>query len=135
MLLFNTFRDVRSNYENLISKHLMLLFNVLIRCANDRSKRISKHLMLLFNIPRQRQSCYWFVFQNISCYCLTRSNWLVSCNLWKISKHLMLLFNQKAWNSQKGKNKFQNISCYCLTLLRKNQHYILYYFKTSHVIV
>ena len=71
MLLFNTFRDVRSNYENLISKHLMLLFN--------RDWAEDGRITIVF----QNISCYCLtdiaysrnateiLFQNISCYCLT----------------------------------------------------------------
>ena len=78
----------------------------------------------------------WDLFQNISCYCLTKYkkklkgvkliskhlmllfNWeqvADRLNIKVISKHLMLLFNITSIVKKIVFDRFQNISCYCLT--------------------
>ena len=111
--------------------------------------------MLLFNISRsikltssllfQNISCYCLtkvsdankrrlLFQNISCYCLTyKPHKYEVCSL--ISKHLMLLFDHVPGNTRCSDVEFQNISCYCLTVHEAPFLTTSTYFKTSHVIV
>ena len=54
------------------------------------------------------------LFQNISCYCLTK-RYAFNYSISLISKHLMLLFNVKEMQKKIDEYLFQNISCYCLT--------------------
>ena len=137
MLLFNCINSIQSFLCASISKHLMLLFNLILHFIPPLPISISKHLMLLFNRNEQKGYQTIMVFQNISCYCLTRSdndlevskliskhlmllfNWSNQDREWSvsfISKHLMLLFNEEKqkYFSEIAK-LFQNISCYCLT--------------------
>ena len=91
-----TYVAAGSCWSNCISKHLMLLFNCISTFFRTIFCTISKHLMLLFNQNTDLYKDYAVLFQNISCYCLTR---------WKIIAIFFIII-------------FQNISCYCLTLRR-----------------
>ena len=60
--------------ENIIiSKHLMLLFNEISPAVSNSFNSISKHLMLLFNQVTNKFDVPVVSFQNISCYCLTKT--------------------------------------------------------------
>ena len=80
-----------------ISKHLMLLFISAIDYSISWNYKISKHLMLLFIYTTHCTIYNVFLFQNISCYCLSLPAAQEIAEYWE----------------------FQNISCYCLSMDRK----------------
>ena len=70
----------------------MLLFNEYPLTGCISRNDISKHLMLLFNSKAVDELLTFIIFQNISCYCLTDTLFVLYL-VNPISKHLMLLFN------------------------------------------
>ena len=98
----------------------MLLFIHLEHTISISSSKISIHLMLLFIFENDYISDISWIFQYISCYCLSHSahfRILIS----KISIHLMLLFIEKEFYSSNKELVFQYISCYCLSAFRIGQ--------------
>ena len=71
MLLFNCISTFFRTIFCTISKHLMLLFNKMENNCHLFYYYISKHLMLLFNTQYSLLRIGSYLFQNISCYCLT----------------------------------------------------------------
>ena len=90
--LLSSFRHVRLQ----ISIHLMLLFIDFQHTTADTLCQISIHLMLLFIIADYPDGNDHWIFQYISCYCLS---------IWNTPSVLPFL-------------KFQYISCYCLSPYR-----------------
>ena len=135
----------------------MLLFIDYHRKNNSGFRNISKHLMLLFIIKEfldglgkwlfQNISCYclsansepfphiYVRFQNISCYCLSNSKRFIpplQSTFQNISCYcLSTLLTYKSICI----SSFQNISCYCLSPIVVLRCYSISHFKTSHVIV
>ena len=125
-------------------------------CKLSKNRIISKHLMLLFNkyasqticerIVFQNISCYCLTryedvtfesimeFQNISCYCLTRLISTTGCFI-QISKHLMLLFNKTDNLCGKGERIISKHLMLLFNIFFCTGLILLFYFKTSHVIV
>ena len=119
-----------------ISIHLMLLFISDHPFQNNILFRISIHLMLLFisglllnkwcNFLFQYISCYclsycpsrrsliFYEFQYISCYCLSFCFYF-PVHFQNISIHLMLLFILLVPTPTYNVPSFQYISCYCLS--------------------
>ena len=96
-----------------ISIHLMLLFITPGQASAIRLIYISIHLMLLFICNQNCDSRCGWLFQYISCYCLSKI--------------------QGA--SIKYCYGFQYISCYCLSYPVHCLHHSLPHFNTSHVTV
>ena len=91
MLLFIRCCFLVFSLKSSISKHLMLLFIINITFWCICISYISKHLMLLFIFKASCNSQHFSAFQNILCYCLSKSH-LDRYVTDYISKHLMLLF-------------------------------------------
>ena len=72
MLLFISLERMHRQDRDYISKHLMLLFITIHRKQPDTAEKISKHLMLLFIDEVDTINFAGYIFQNISCYCLSR---------------------------------------------------------------
>ena len=90
----------------------MLLFILHPRLIVSTIPCISIHLMLLFILPIFQTIHRIFLFQYISCYCLSFSS--VGREYWKV---------------------FQYISCYCLSPSAPSGFGMLFNFNTSHVTV
>ena len=74
MLLFNFIRIRIRFVFYLISKHPMLLFNNKEYLLILPALYISKHPMLLFNPKLMKKIEFKTGFQNILCYCLTKTS-------------------------------------------------------------
>ena len=74
------------------------------------------------------------IFQNIVCYCLSALSQLRALNI-IISKHRMLLFIRRQFRYESDLSKFQNIVCYCLSFAKMRERIARHYFKTSYVTV
>ena len=92
----------------------------------------TSHVIVYPNCPQGKAA--FTIFQNISCYCLSKrtDRGIKDKN---ISKHLMLLFIFGISAIAPVASTFQNISCYCLSAFPVVRALMLFYFKTSHVIV
>ena len=134
MLLFNIVTCVCATAATYISKHPMLLFNVSSTRISVIRNFISKHPMLLFNPLILTKSLSLKLFQNILCYCLTRSSRKLQLSF-QISKHPMLLFNwylklPATINKKISKHPMLLFNCSCTAA-----PLLLAYFKTSYVTV
>ena len=106
-------RNCTGSTRDIISIHLMLLFITVWMYHPCSRCSISIHLMLLFICNQNCDSRCGWLFQYISCYCLSKI--------------------QGA--SIKYCYGFQYISCYCLSYPVHCLHHSLPHFNTSHVTV
>ena len=113
MLLFIGINSTFETKKSYISIHLMLLFITVWMYHPCSRCSISIHLMLLFICNQNCDSRCGWLFQYISCYCLSKI--------------------QGA--SIKYCYGFQYISCYCLSYPVHCLHHSLPHFNTSHVTV
>ena len=103
-------RELNTPLFLLISIHLMLLFIAFFR--------LDQVTCLNFNIViSHRNLTLPFLFQYISCYCLSSLS-LCAWSPFCISIHLMLLFIKFSYHGMTFYKVFQYISCYCLSYNR-----------------
>ena len=112
MLLFITFSANKfNNCSNFNTSHVIVYRNFFLYIF--LSKGISIHLMLLFILEALLSKYEEYVFQYISCYCLS----------------------MEKFSGKDFKKEFQYISCYCLSVFHIPLWGYKLYFNTSHVIV
>ena len=96
---------------------------------------ISKHLMLLFIGFSPTTVNDLFVFQNISCYCLSHLQFVVLLIYLNFKTSHVIVYHAGVAQYYTVQSGFQNISCYCLSSSPKEPILFKINFKTSHVIV
>ena len=115
--------STKGYYLSLFSSNLQVQFfyfktpHVIVYLPREMARQVDGNFktshVIVYPTLYYSQTGVW-LFQNISCYCLSNRNPLVFCKFF-ISKHLMLLFiHETEWKSN-ILFEFQNISCYCLS--------------------